>query len=272
MESNADLDVRPVGSVVDSVTGHVFVGNEQRPARVLEIDPLTDTLVATHLIPGGTAEGVRDVALDSAKGELYVAYGASFVVIDVKTDAVLRGPFAFSGNVRGMDVDLAGNRVFGATRATGFDVLNATTGALITTVTTTGANWKSHGVAYDQLAKRIYVSNSDVTDATASVRAYDDASYAVVAEVATSAAPDLRSIAVDPVAHRLYLGHQSDAFEASGVLILSATDLSTIHDYTATAYGNKVYGVSVDPKLGTVYVSARDRFPTGLIVLQRAAK
>jgi hypothetical protein len=56
------------------------------------------------------------------------------------------------------------------------------------------------------------------------------------------------------------------------VLVLKAADLSTIQDYTATAYGNKVYGVAVNPLKGLVYVSARDRFPTGLIELQRAAE
>jgi DNA-binding beta-propeller fold protein YncE len=248
------------------------VGNEQRPARVLEIDPVTDTVVATHLIPGGTAEGVRDVAIDTAKDELYVAYGAAWAVVKLSDDSVVRGPFAFSGNVRGLDVDLANGRVFGTTRGTGFDVMDASTGALIQTVTTDGANWRSHGIAWDPVAQRVYVSNSDVSGATASVRVYDPATFTVEAEVLTSAAPDLRSVAVDPIAKRLYLGHQSDAFDASGVLVLSSTDLTTIKDYPKTAYGNKVYGVSVDAAKGVVYVSARDRFPTGLIALHRSEK
>ncbi|WP_025158926.1 metallophosphoesterase [Leifsonia aquatica] len=268
---NADLDVKPVGSVVDPVSGHLFVGNEMRPARVLEIDPVTDKLVATHAVPGGEAEGVRDVAIDSAKGELYVAYGAAWAVLDTKTDTVKRGPFTFAANVRGLDVDLATGRVFGATRQTGFQVMDAYTGAAITTVDTAGAaNWTSHGIAVDTVANRLYVTNDNAAG-TEGVRVYDATTYALLQTVSV-AKPDYRSIAVDPAAGRLYIGHSTDTFEASGVRVLKAADLTEIANFSAHAYGNKVYGVSVDASKGVVYVSARDRYPAALIALQRAAK
>ncbi|WP_411698396.1 metallophosphoesterase [Conyzicola sp.] len=267
---NPDLDTKPVGSVVDPATGHLFVGNEQRPARVIEIDPATDRVIATHAIAGGEAEGVRDVAIDSAKGELYVAYGAAWAVIDIATDAVKRGPFAFTANVRGIDVDLEGGRVFGTTRQTGFQVMDATTGANLALVATAGTNWQSHGVAFDASTGRLYVTNN-VAAGTDGVRVYDTktADYPLVQSLAVTA-PDLRAVAVDPLAQRLYLAHQSDTFDASGVLVLKAGDLSTIVNYPGSAYGNKVYGISVDPSKGQVYVSARDRFPAGLVVMHRA--
>ncbi|WP_313544161.1 fibronectin type III domain-containing protein [Leifsonia aquatica] len=67
------------------------------------------------------------------------------------------------------------------------------------------------------------------------------------------------------------------AFEArpyakAGVRVLKAADLTEIANFSAHAYGNKVYGVSVDSAKGVVYVSARDRYPTAIIALQRAAK
>ena len=100
------------------------------------------------------------------------------------------------------------------------------------------------------------------------MRVYDATTFELLQSLAVTA-PDYRSIAVDPAAGRLYVGHSRDTFEASGVRVLKAADLTEIADYPGTAYGNKVYGVSVDSALGKVYVSARDRFPTGLIALQR---
>jgi DNA-binding beta-propeller fold protein YncE len=268
---NADLDTKPVGSVVDPGTGHLFVGNEMRPARVIEIDPATDSVVATHAVPGATGEGVRDVAIDSATGELYVAYGAVWAVLDLKTDTVKRGPFAFAANVRGMDVDLATGRVFGAIRQTGFQVMDANTGAAITTVDTAGAaNWTSHGIAVDTVANRLYVTNDNAAG-TEGVRVYDVTTYALL-QTLEVAKPDYRSVAVDPAAGRLYIGHSTDTYDASGVRVLKAADLTEIAGYSAHAYGNKVYGISVDSAKGVVYVSARDRYPAGIIALQRAAK
>ena len=101
------------------------------------------------------------------------------------------------------------------------------------------------------------------------MRVYDGTSYALLASLAATK-PDYRSVAVDPLAGRLYIGHSSAAFEASGVLILQSADLTRIANLPGTAYGNKVYGVLVDQAKGIVYVSARDRFPTGLIALQRS--
>ncbi|MFI5428427.1 YncE family protein [Aeromicrobium sp. UC242_57] len=113
---DTSMDDKPVGSVVEKATGHLFVGNEQRPARVRVINPATDKTVKVLTIPDAAAEGVRDLALDEAKQELYVAYGASWVVVDPSDASVIRGPFAFGANVRGIAVDFAGGRVFGATR------------------------------------------------------------------------------------------------------------------------------------------------------------
>jgi len=187
----------------------------------------------------------------------------------VKTDAIVRGPFALSANVRGIDVDLEAGRVYGATRGTGFQVMDAVTGAQIETVTTTSStSWKSHGIAVDPTTKRLYVTSED-TSGVDGVRVYSTVDYSLL-QTLQVAAPDLRSVAVDPVAQRLYIGHMTDAFEKSGVLVLNAGDLTQIANYSATAYGNKVYGVSVDPTKGTVFVSNRDRFPTGIISLQRS--
>jgi hypothetical protein len=264
----AELDILPVGSAVDSSTGHLFVGNEMRPARVLEIDPSTDKVVATRTVPDGGNEGVRDVAIDAKKGELYVAYSASWVVLDLETNAVVRGPFAFSANVRGIDVDLDAGLIYGATRGTGYQVMSALTGAQVATIETPGAEWKSHGIAVDPTAQRLYVTN-EAPYGTVGVRVYNTVDNSLISSL-DYAAPDLRAVAVDPIAQRLYIAHSSSAFDASGVLVLNATDLTTIANYPRTAFGNKVYGISVDPSKGTVFVSARDRFPAGIVSLQRS--
>ncbi len=129
--SDAETDDRPVGSVVEQSTGHLYVGNEMRPARIRVIDPVADTTLRTITVPNAADEGVRDVALDEEKDELYVAYSNKWVVLDQASGAVKRGPFDFDANVRGIDVDLERGRVLGATRGTGFYIADATTGALV---------------------------------------------------------------------------------------------------------------------------------------------
>ncbi|MCW4385611.1 metallophosphoesterase [Salinibacterium sp. SYSU T00001] len=263
-------DIRPVGSVVDSRTGYLYVADEMRPARVHVIDPASDTAVAVLSAPttDPVEDGLRDIALDESRNELYVAFGSNWVVMDATSGALVRGPYAFSGGVRGMDVDFEGRRVFGALRGTGFDVADADTGALVQTVTTDAVAWRSHGVAYDPVNDLIYVSNSDTAGSTEGIRVFSGADYSLLSSLAVEAA-DFRSIAVDPVAQRVYVGHQSDIYDDSGISVYAAADLSLIQRLSAYAYGNKVYGVSVDSARGVVYVSARERYPSGIIAVAR---
>ncbi|WP_435748229.1 YncE family protein, partial [Nocardioides sp. SYSU DS0663] len=265
--TDADTDDRPVGSVVDLSTGHVYVASEMRPARIRVIDPVTDTTLRTISVPGAEEEGVRDVALDEAAGELYVAYDNRWVVLDQDTDALVRGPFTLDAKARGFDVDVERGRVLAATRGTGFFVADASTGEAVQRVEIPGAGWSSHGIAYDAVNDRVYLSNENGAG-TVGLRVIDGASYEVLEEVPL-AAPMWRSVAVDPVVGRVYLGHASTTFDDSGVTVLSTADLSQVARLAAHAYGNKVYGVSVDTSRGRVYVSARDRYPTGLVRLDR---
>lgn len=51
----------------------------------------------------------------------------------------------------------------------------------------------------------------------------------------------------------------------------TATPLTVLpdgSDESVEEYGNKVYGISVDPVSHRVFVSARDRYPVGLIMLE----
>jgi DNA-binding beta-propeller fold protein YncE len=109
---------------------------------------------------------------------------------------------------------------------------------------------------------------NDNAAGTEGVRVYDAATLELKQSLAL-AAPDIRSLAVDPIAGRLYLGHSTTTFDASGVTVLKTADLSSIARYSKHEYGNKVYGISVDPTRGRVYVSARDRYPASLIELAR---
>jgi len=61
------------------------------------------------------------------------------------------------------------------------------------------------------------------------------------------------------------VGNQSTTFEQSGATVFAASDLSEVKRLSAHTYGNKVYGVSIDADRDLLYVSARDRYPTGLI-------
>ena len=71
---------------------------------------------------------------------------------------------------------------------------------------------------------------------------------------------------VDPEVGRLYIGHASDAFEASGVRVLNAADLTEIANYPGTAFGNKVYGISVDSAKGRVrMIFLRTRSATAMV-------
>ena len=121
-----------------------------------------------------------------------------------------------------------------------------------TVVQTPGAAWTTHGIAVDPTANRLYTTNDNAAG-TEGIRVYDATTFALLQSLAVTK-PDYRSMAVDPDGGRLYIGHSTDAFEASGVRVLKAGDLSEIVNYPGTAYGNKVYGVSVDPATGAVYV------------------
>jgi DNA-binding beta-propeller fold protein YncE len=163
-------------------------------------------------------------------------------------------------------IDLERGRVLAATRGQGFVVMDATTGATVQQVSGSDATWRSHGVAYDPVHDRVYVSNSDSPTATKGLRVYDGADYSLLAEV-DEVAPMWRSVAVDPELGRIYLGEQTETYQQSGVTVLDAADLSEVARLSAHEFGNKVYGVSVDTATHRVYVSARDRYPTGLIRL-----
>lgn len=261
-------EIRPVGSAVDPATGLVYVADEMRPARVHVVDPKTDKIVRTLSAPttDPAGDGLRDIAFDPATGRLTVAFGGNWVVMDAKTGDKVAGPFAFSGGVRGMDVDFAGGRVFGGLRGTGFDVRNATTGELITAVEgpADGGPWRTHGVAYDEKNNLIYVSNSDTEGSTQGIRVYKGTDYTLVGTLAIDGS-DFRSIDVDSATGAVVVGHQSTTFEKSGVSVYRAGDLGLVERLSAHTYGNKVYGVSIDPKSHALYVSARDRYPTGFI-------
>ena len=263
-------DIRPVGSVVDPETGYIYLADEMRPARVHVIDPATDTVVRVMTAPTGdpVEDGLRDIALDPEKGWLYVAYSGNWIVMDAETGERVSGPYSLSGSARGMDIDVDGGRLFAATRGTGFEVRDLTTGDLVTKVegpTDAGA-WRSHGVAYDTVNDLIYVSNSDTDGSTEGIRVYSGTDYTLQRSLAYDGA-DFRSIAVDGEAGIVVVGHQSITFDDSGASVYAAADLSLIKRLSEYQYGNKVYGVSIDPDRNVLYVSARERYPAALIAV-----
>ncbi len=186
--------------------------------------------------------------------------------MDAETGAKVAGPFAFTGGVRGLDVDTEGGRVFGGVRGSGFDVMNAATGELIRTVEgpADGGAWRTHGVAYDEVNDLIYVSNSDAAGSTQGIRVYRGSDYALVETLAVDGA-DFRSIDIDPATGTVVVGHQGITFDNSGASVYRASGLSLVQRLSAHQYGNKVYGVSIDTERDVLFVSARDRYPAGLI-------
>lgn len=266
-----DPDIRPVGSAIDPSTGFVFVADEMRPARIHVVDPATDRLVRTMTAPtiDPLLDGLRDVTFDAENGLLYVAFGSSWVVMDAQSGERVRGPFAFSGGVRGMDVDLQRGLVYAGTRGSGFDVADAQTGALIQTVAgpTDGGAWRTHGVAYDPVDDLLYVSNSDTAGSTEGIRVYRGSDLELLQRLPVTAA-DFRSIAVDGAAGLVVVGHQSSTFDGSGVSIYRTSDLSLVQRLAEHRYGNTVYGVSIDTERHQLFVSARLRYPTGLTQVQ----
>lgn len=270
-ETALEPEIRPVGTAVDPANGHLFVGDEMRPARIHEVDPATDKVVKVLSVPTAdpVQDGIRDIAYDAANDHLYVGYGNNWLVMDAGTGALVRGPYAFSGGVRGLDIDAEGGRVFGAVRGGGFDVADATTGELVQTVAgpADSTPWRTHGVAYDSANDLVYISNSDAAGSTEGVRVYQGSDYALVKRLELANA-DFRSIAVDGEAGVVVVGHQTSDFDKSGVSLFAASDLTLIERLEEYRYGDKVYGFSLDPQRHLLYVSARDRYPTALIKVQ----
>ncbi len=273
-ETELDPDIRPVGSAVDPETGLIYLANEMRPARVHVIDPATDEIVRTMTAPttDPVDDGLRDIAYDSENGLLYVAFGSNWVVMDAETGERVRGPFAFTGGVRGMDVDFGRGLVYGGTRGTGFDVADAETGELLQTVAGPEDSdpWRSHGIAYDPVDDLLYVSTSDAGGSTEGVRVFRGDDYTLVGSLAYDGA-DFRSISVDGAAGLFVVGHQTSDFNNSGASVYRTDNLSLVKRLGAYEFGDKVYGVSIDTERNLLFVSARERYPVGLIQVQLPA-
>ena len=165
-----------------------------------------------------------------------------------------------------MDVDLDRGLVYGGLRGTGFDVADAQTGALMKTVPgpADGGAWRTHGVAYDPVDDLLYVSNSDADASTEGIRVYRGSDHELVRRLSVAAA-DYRSVAVDGEAGIVVVGNQTDLFEQSGVTVYATADLGLVKRLSGHEFGNKVYGVSIDAERDLLYVSARERYPSGLI-------
>lgn len=141
-------------------------------------------------------------AVDQAAGRLYVNLEDrnEVAVVDLKTHAVTaRWPIAPGEEATGMDIDLAHHRLFLGCGNAMLLVLDSTDGHVVASLP---AGHGIDGTAFDPGTGLVFTSNGRDGNVTI-VREDTPDKFTVVQTLRT--APRARTIAVDPVSHKIYL-------------------------------------------------------------------
>ena len=186
----------PDAIMYEPTTKHVFTFNG-RSNDATVIDARTNTVVATIPLPGRPEFAVHD-----GMGTIYdnIADKNEIVAIDAKTNAITKTwPLATCDEPSGLAIDIAHHRLFAGCSNKVMTIVNAQTGAVVTTIPIGDG---SDAVAFDAGTQLAFSSNGD--DGTVTVaREKSPDTYAVIQTVATQ--PLARTMALDPTAHSLWL-------------------------------------------------------------------
>lgn len=186
----------PDAIMYEPTTKHVLTFNG-RSNDATVIDARTDAVVATIALPGRPEFAVHD-----GNGTIYnnIEDKNEIVAIDAKTNAISKTwPLAPCDGPSGLAIDVVHHRLFVGCSNKLMTVVDAQTGAIVTTVPIGDG---SDAIAFDAGTQRVFSSNGG--DGTVTV-AHEDApaSYAVLATIATR--PLARTMALDPITHALWL-------------------------------------------------------------------
>jgi YVTN family beta-propeller protein len=203
LNSNQLLQKIPAGDGADAIIYDaqarlVYVANHDGKTGML-IDPTALKVIAT--IPlGGEPEYPQ---AEPETGLIYqnLEDTSELVVIDPRKQAVIkRYKLAPGEGPTGLALDAVNHRLFSATRNKKLIVLDAATGAIVTTLPIEAG---CDGAGYDPLLHRIYTANSIGTMTVIQQDSADQ--YQVVENARTHLVG--HSLVVDPVTHRVYVAY-----------------------------------------------------------------
>jgi YVTN family beta-propeller protein len=182
--------------VFDPASGHVFVVNGDGGTLTV-IDPQTDSAVATV-----AAGGKLEFAVAGGNGKLYVngEEKKEIVRVDTKTNQVdARWPIPNCTSPHGLAIDPSSHRLFSSCLNKLLVIVNADTGATVTTLPIGGG---SDAVAFDPKRKLAFSSNG--LDGNLSIiQEKDPQTFISLGNIDT--APTARTMSLDPDTGRLYL-------------------------------------------------------------------
>ncbi len=203
LTNNKLLQTIPAGEVPDAIIydqqAHlVYVANHDGKTGML-IDPATRKVTAT--IPlGGEPEYPQS---DPATGLIYqnLEDTSELVVIDpLKQAVVKRYKLAPGEGPTGLALDAANHRLFSAARNKKLIVMDAETGAIVSTLPI-GAG--VDGAGYDPVLRRVYTANGVGTMTVIQQESADR--YRVLEDAPTHFGG--HSLVVDPATHRVYVAY-----------------------------------------------------------------
>ena len=145
------------GIAFDPTSGHVFVVNGDSE-KLTVIDPKTDSAIATIDVGGGL-----EYAVAGNNGKIYVngAEKKEIVRIDTASNKVdARWPFHVCSSTLGLEIDLAGHRLFTSCLNFVMMVLDTDSGKVVAKLPI-GAG--TDGAAFDPKRKLVFSSNNDGT-------------------------------------------------------------------------------------------------------------
>jgi YVTN family beta-propeller protein len=196
IKGQADAD----GIVFDSKTQRIFVINGES-ANLTVVDPRTDRVVATVQVGGGLEFAVAD-----GQGKLFVNGEARREVVRIDTQSLAvdaRWPIPGCESPHGMAMDPLARRLFVSCRNEVATVVDANSGAVITTVP---IGRGTDDAAFDPQRQLIFSSNG--LDGTVSVIKQESPTrYRNVGEIVTALTG--RTMAIDPDSGRLYVAAAS---------------------------------------------------------------
>lgn len=184
----------------DSASHHVFTFNGRSDSASV-IDPRKNAVVDTIVLPGKPEFAQADGA-----GHVYVNIEdkSELVELDSLHDTVLHTwPLAPCESPSGLALDRTHHRLFSVCGNRLMTVTDANTGEIVATVPIGNG---PDAVAFDAASEMIYVSNGESGTLTA-VHQEDPDHYVVKATIPTQLSA--RTLALDPLQHRLYLSAAS---------------------------------------------------------------
>ncbi len=183
------------GIAFDPTSGHIFVVDGDSKVLTV-IDPATDAAIATIQAGGGL-----EYAVAGNNGKLYVngAEKKEMIRVDTATNKVdANWPIPGCTSPHGLAIDTAAHRLFVSCLNSVMTIVNADTGAVVTTLP---IGQGSDGAAFDPRRKLIFSSNYDGTLSV--IREVNPQTYQPLGSIPTALTG--KNMTIDPDTGRLFV-------------------------------------------------------------------